>query len=65
MVTNSSKIYKKLALIRNHGEAVIDKFKGVSLVNILGNNFRLGEVESAIGIEQLKKLKKRVKKFIV
>lgn len=63
LVTNSSKIYKKLALIRNHGEAVIDKFKGVSLVNILGNNFRLGEVESAIGIEQLKKLKKRVKKI--
>ncbi len=63
LVTNSKKIYQKLALIRNHGEAVVDKFKGVSLVNVLGNNFRLGEIESAIGIEQLKKLKKRVKKI--
>ena len=33
------------------------------MVNVLGNNFRLGEIESAIGIEQLKKLKKRVKKI--
>ena len=32
--------------------------KGVTnLSNMVGHNFRLGEVESAIGIEQLKKLK--------
>jgi dTDP-4-amino-4,6-dideoxygalactose transaminase len=32
--------------------------KGVSnLTNMIGHNFRLGEIESAIGLEQLKKLK--------
>ncbi len=35
--------------------------KGVAnLVNIIGHNFRLGEIESAIGIEQLKKLNRLV-----
>jgi perosamine synthetase len=65
LVTNSKKIYQKLTLIRNHGEAVIGKFKfrKVSLLNILGHNFRMGEIEAAIGIEQLKKLKKRVRKL--
>ena len=38
-------------LIRNHGEAVV---KTQSLNNIIGYNFRLGEIEAAIGIEQLK-----------
>ena len=32
------------------------------LNNILGYNFRLGEIEAAIGIEQYKKLKKIVSK---
>ena len=63
LVTNSKKIFKKIALIRNHGEAVIEKFKGVSLTNVLGHNFRMGEIEAAIGIEQLKKLRKRVQKI--
>jgi dTDP-4-amino-4,6-dideoxygalactose transaminase len=35
--------------------------KGVDdLSNMIGHNFRLGEIECAIGIEQLKKLKKLV-----
>ena len=56
IVTNNKKIYEKLQLIRNHAEAVIED-KGVNdLVNMVGYNFRLGEIESAIGIEQLKKL---------
>lgn len=65
LVTNSKKIYQKLILIRNHGEAVIGKFKfrKVSLTNVLGHNFRMGEIEAAIGIEQLKKLKNRVKRL--
>ncbi len=56
IVTNDKKIYEKLQLIRNHAEAVVED-KGVNdLVNMVGYNFRLGEIESAIGIEQLKKL---------
>ena len=60
VVTNDDVYAKRVKLIRNHGEKIIklnDKNK-----NIIGYNFRLGEIESAIGIEQLKKLKKIVKK---
>ena len=32
------------------------------LNNIIGHNFRLGEIECAIGIEQIKKLNKIIKK---
>ena len=56
IVTNDDKIFEKLQLIRNHAEAVVED-KGVKdLINMVGYNFRLGEIESAIGIEQLKKL---------
>ena len=58
LVTNDSDIYEKLLLIRNHGEAVVQA-KGVNQIsNTFGYNFRLGEIECAIGIEQLKKLSK-------
>ena len=57
LVTNCDKIAEKLQLIRNHAEAVVAD-KGVTdLSNMLGYNFRMGEIEAAIGIEQLKKLK--------
>mgnify|MGYP006082924779 FL=1 len=63
LVTNNSKIYKKLTLIRNHGEmAVTNKTKKKELINIIGHNFRLGEIECAIGIQQLKKLNLLIKK---
>lgn len=58
--TNSDKIAKKVKLIRNHAESVVRSNKKNDLSNMIGNNFRLGEIESAIGIEQLKKLKKEV-----
>jgi dTDP-4-amino-4,6-dideoxygalactose transaminase len=60
LVTNDDGIAERLQLIRNHAEAVVGD-KGVTdLRNMVGYNFRLGELESAIGIEQLKKLKKFV-----
>ncbi|MDF1582056.1 MAG: DegT/DnrJ/EryC1/StrS family aminotransferase [Methyloprofundus sp.] len=60
MVTNDDALAERMRLIRNHAEAVVEK-KGVAdLTNMLGYNFRLGEIESAIGIEQLKKLQKFV-----
>jgi perosamine synthetase len=61
LVTNDDAIFERLQLIRNHAEAVVGE-KGVNnLANMVGYNFRLGEIESAIGIEQLKKLKGLVK----
>lgn len=57
LVTNDDKLAERLQLIRNHAEVVVED-KGVEkLNNMIGYNFRLGEIESAIGIEQLKKLK--------
>lgn len=55
--TNNEKLAQKMRLIRNHAESVVD-FKSKNIVNLVGYNFRLGELESAIGLEQLKKLKK-------
>ena len=56
LVTNNDSYVERLQLIRNHAEAVVER-KGVSdLTNMIGFNFRMGEIEAAIGIEQLKKL---------
>ena len=61
LVTNDDNLAERLQLIRNHAEVVVEG-KGVEKINnLLGFNFRLGEIESAIGIEQLKKLKYYVK----
>tara|TARA_B100001057_G_scaffold489065_1_gene574608 strand:- start:6798 stop:8096 length:1299 start_codon:yes stop_codon:yes gene_type:complete len=57
-VTNDKAIYEKIIHIRNHGEAVTRSEDINKLINNIGFNFRLGEIESAIGIQQLKKLKK-------
>ena len=56
IVTNSYEFYKKACLIRNHAEAAIQDKKSDNISNMVGYNFRLGEIESAIGCEQLKKL---------
>ncbi|MBU2538875.1 MAG: DegT/DnrJ/EryC1/StrS family aminotransferase [Proteobacteria bacterium] len=57
LVTDDDDIADRLRLIRNHAEAVVGD-KGVTdLRNMVGYNFRLGEIECAIGLEQLKKLK--------
>ena len=57
IVTNEDNLAERLQLIRNHAEVVVED-KGVKKINnMVGYNFRLGEIESAIGIEQLKKLK--------
>ena len=56
LVTNDDRLAERLRLIRNHGEAVIDSDSPEELANILGYNFRLGEVEAAIAREQLHKL---------
>jgi len=59
IVTNSDVLAEKLRLIRNHAEAVIAA-KGYAskkeLVNMVGFNYRMGEIEAAIAREQLKKL---------
>lgn len=57
--TNNDELADRLRLIRNHGEAVVEEM-GTSekYGDIIGFNFRMGEIEAAIGREQLKKLDK-------
>mgnify|MGYP001460034291 CR=1 FL=1 len=55
-VTNNDILANKLQLIRNHAESVVESKGDTDLVNMLGFNFRLTELQAAIGIEQLKKL---------
>ena len=56
LVTDDDEIADRLRLIRNHAEAVVVGMGVTNLSNMVGFNFRLGEIECAIGIEQLKKL---------
>ncbi|MGH1440851.1 MAG: DegT/DnrJ/EryC1/StrS family aminotransferase [Cellvibrionaceae bacterium] len=58
LVTNDDELAERMRLIRNHAEAVVGPKGETKLNNMVGSNFRLGEIECAIGIEQLKKLPK-------
>jgi dTDP-4-amino-4,6-dideoxygalactose transaminase len=58
IVTNNDEYAERVQLIRNHAEVVV-KEKGVkNLVNMIGYNYRMTEIEAAIAREQLKKLEK-------
>lgn len=61
LVTNNDDYAERMQLIRNHAEAVVGPKGTKSLTNMVGYNFRLGEIEAAIGIQQLKKLKDLIK----
>jgi len=56
LVTDNDEIAERVQLIRNHAEVVVGDKGVTNLSNMIGHNFRLGEIECVIGIEQLKKL---------
>lgn len=56
LVTDDEALADRLRMIRNHAEAVAGDRDVEDLSNMVGHNFRLGEIEAAIGIQQLKKL---------
>jgi perosamine synthetase len=60
LVTNDDRLAERLCLIRNHAEAVIRSDKPTELCNMLGYNFRMGEIEASIASVQLTKLAGRV-----
>ena len=60
IVTDDDQLAERSRLIRNHAEAVVGDKGESNLANMIGYNFRLGEIECAIGIEQLKKLKEKI-----
>lgn len=55
-LTSDDEVRYRLALIRNHGEAVVGPAGYADITNILGFNYRLTEVAAAMGSEQLRKL---------
>ena len=55
LVTNDADLARRCQLIRNHGENAVDH-SDESLVNAIGGNYRLTELQAAIGIEQLSRL---------
>ncbi len=59
-VTADDTLAERMRLIRNHAEAVVGDMGHTDLRNMIGHNFRLGEIEAALGIQQLKKLGKLV-----
>lgn len=56
IVTNNDDLAFKAQLIRNHGENYAAKLNVKDLPNIIGGNYRLTEIQAAIGLVQLKKL---------
>jgi len=56
IVTDDDNLAERLRLIRNHAEVVVREKGANYLVNMLGFNYRMTEIEAAIGSEQLKKL---------
>jgi dTDP-4-amino-4,6-dideoxygalactose transaminase len=56
VVTNDDRLAERLQLIRNHAEAVVEGKGVTSLVNMVGYNFRLTEIQAAIARTQLAKL---------
>ncbi|MGT0062027.1 UDP-4-amino-4,6-dideoxy-N-acetyl-beta-L-altrosamine transaminase [Helicobacter pylori] len=53
VVTNDGELYEKMKLFRSHGMIKKDFFEGE--VKSIGHNFRLNEIQSALGLSQLKK----------
>ncbi len=60
LITNNPKYALRAQLVRNHGEVVADDLvqQDKDFEPILGNNFRLTEIQAAIGSEQFRKLDK-------
>ena len=56
VVTNDEEIFHRLTLVRNHGEAAEAGLEPGRRRGLVGYNFRLGEIEAAIGMKQLEKL---------
>jgi perosamine synthetase len=56
LITNNEVLSQKIQLIRNHAENSVHAMGFQTEMNLFGFNYRMTEIEAAIGIEQLKKL---------
>jgi dTDP-4-amino-4,6-dideoxygalactose transaminase len=61
LFTNDDELAFRMQLIRNHAESIVASADVSNISNLIGYNFRMGEIEAAIGIEQLTKLERIIK----
>ncbi len=61
VVTDDDDLAMKLRLIRNHAEAVVEKAGVTDLVNMIGFNYRMTEIEAALARCQLRRLPELLK----
>ena len=61
LVTNNKSLARRMQLLRNHAEVTLNK--NDSLNNMIGGNYRMGEIEAAIMLEQLKKINNIIQKI--
>lgn len=54
VLTNNENFYKKLLLLRSHG--ITKDAKGFNVMTEMGYNYRITDIQTALGISQLKKL---------
>jgi dTDP-4-amino-4,6-dideoxygalactose transaminase len=56
LVTDDARLAQRCQLIRNHGENLVEALQIEDLTNMLGANYRLTELQAAIGTAQLDRL---------
>ncbi len=56
LVTNDDQVALRCQLIRNHGENLVEVQPVEDLTNMLGSNYRMTELQAAIGVAQLDRL---------
>ncbi len=62
VLTNNKKLYEKIKILRSHGIVRNKKTPWKYSINQLGYNYRITDIQSAIGISQLKKLNLFIKR---
>jgi len=55
-ITDDDELAERARMVRNHGEYYLEGKPRAYVTNILGWNYRMTELEAAVGIEQLKRL---------
>src|SRR5205814_1245981 len=56
VLTDDPQVALRARLSRNHGEVVVEETDLPDIVNTIGSNFRMTEIDAAIAITQLLKL---------
>lgn len=56
LLTNDDALARRMSMIRNHAENVVEPMGEPDLTNMIGHNFRMTEIEAAIAMCQLEKL---------